>query len=89
MDLKYLLILFTISLLMDTTDGQVTQCNTDEYRATVMNLEALRAQFKAFQAEATAEMSNLVAVIASMNETIQGLIPPSCKLHVYKRILKL
>ena len=75
MDLKCFLLLAIVSVSVESIDGQMTQCTTDEYRAVVLGLEALRAQFRTFQAEATAEISNLVTIIRTMNETIQSLLP--------------
>ena len=72
--MKYILFAI-VSVSFESINGQVTQCTTDEYRAVMLGLEALRAQLKTFQAEATAEITNLVVTIAAMNETIQSLLP--------------
>ena len=68
MDLRYFLLFVIVSVSLESIDGQVTQCTTAEYRAVVLGLEALRAQFKT-------EIANLMTIITTMNETIQDLLP--------------
>ena len=75
MDLKCFLLLAIVSVSVESIDGQMAQCTTDEYRTVVLSLEALRAQFRTLQAEAAVEISNLVTIIRTMHETIQSLLP--------------
>ena len=57
--------LYCIAFLIAATDSKTTQCNTKEYRSLVLNLEALRAQYKelklAFDELVNTEVANLKA----------------------------
>ena len=68
-----------MAFLIAATDSQTTQCNTEEYRSLVLNLEALRAQYKelrlAFDELVSTEIANLKAkdnILTDKDNVIQS-----------------
>ena len=78
--------ILALAFLAGGAVGQITQCNADEYLAVVMNIEALRAQFKDFKEQATLEIEALKeqntvleASIALLNQSVQSEQVEPCK----------
>ena len=70
---------YCIAFLIAATDSQTTQCNTEEYRSLVLNIEALRAQYKelrlAFDELVNTEIANLKAkdnILTDKDNVIQS-----------------